>query len=597
MKVPRFVAALGERPLFWFFGLLLPLLVQQFHYRGLPLSQFIPFDTRFTYLPLARRFLEDASGLFADPTHLVVAPGSFIYLALLGADSGLAVQANLALGGLLLLLTFDALRRIAGFAAAAAVAWLIALSPLLPEVLIMPLSEPPQLLCLGVWLWSCALICEAPQRRWPVVLGGVALLLSILTRATYLYWLLAAAGACILLIWRGAPQLRSIARRLLVMHLIAAAGTAAYIGYNKVVFDFPMVATGSGAALYFGVNPAIAGYEPPYYGLVYDHFQVMKGIEATEGIERHLSIEGDRRLNQLAKAALRDMPTTALAGMLVQKAGATLFFSQAELDRKVLNPRAWHVLLIVLAAFGLWRYRRQPYLWMLGCIAAYQVAIMTLVMHSTRYAIGAVELPLTLLAAFGVAAVWQARSRTRTVAAFTVILLLGVTIGYLHQRYSRPLMPDLAHVPYRTLATAESGHLKWQGLDGNPFSAEGALSREKETHVVWENLRFSKPTGIPIVRFHAQDFDSACKEVRFDYFRPDGQHRSTRLRLNRMRPPQTISIGTLRLDMLEPLGGTLRITMRCPPGTRLQFENLEIDSIDRGPHYLRQIEQAARSGD
>ncbi len=99
------------------------------------------------------------------------------------------------------------------------------------------------------------------------------------------------------------------------------------------------------------------------------------------------------------------------------------------------------------------------------------------------------------------------------------------------------------------------------------------------------------------MRFHAQDFDSACKEVRLDYFRPDGQHRSTHLRLNRMRPPQTISIGTLRLDMLEPLGGTLRITMRCPPGTRLQFENLEIDSIDRGPHYLRQIEQAARSGD
>jgi hypothetical protein len=591
MNAPRFLAALGKRPFSWLFGLFLPLLVQQLHYRGSPFSQILPFDTQLTYLPLARRFLEDASGLFSDPAHLVVAPGSFIYLALFGADSEIAVQANLVFGGLLLLLAFDALRRLAGFAAAAAVAWLIALSPLLPEVMILPLSEPPQLLCLGVWLWSCALICEAPQRRWPVVLGGVALLLSILTRATYVYWIVAAAGACALLIWRGGPQLRSIASRLLMLHLIAGAGTAAYIGYNKATFDFPMVATGSGAALYFGVNPATAGYEPPYYGLLHDHFQVMGGIES------HLSLEGDRRLSQLAKAALLDMPVTALADMLVQKAGATLFFSQADLDRKVFNARAWHVLLIVLAVFGLWRYRRQPYLWMLGCIVAYQVAIMTLAMHGTRYAIGAVELPLTLLAAFGVAAIWQARSRTRAVAAFAVILLLGVTIGYLHQRYSRPLMPDLTHVPYRTLATAEPDRLKWQGLDGDPFSAQGALSTEKDTYIVWENLSLSQPTGIPIVRFQAQDFDKACKEVRLDYFRPDGQLRSTRLFLNRMRPPQTISIGTLPLDALEPLGGTLRIAMRCPLGTRLQFENLEIDSIDRGSHYLQQIEQAARNGD
>lgn len=591
MNASRFVAALKERPFSWFFGLFLPLLVQQLHYRESPLTHIIRFDTQATYLPLARRFLEDAAGLFADPAHLIVAPGSFIYLAMFGAENDLAVQANLALSGLILLLSFDALRRIAGFVAATAVAWLIALSPLMPEVLISALSEPPHLLFLSLWLWCCALICESPQRRWPVALGGIALLMSIMCRATYIYWILAAIGACALLLWRGTPRLRSIATPLLILHLIAGSGTASYIAYNKIVFDLPMVATGSGAALYFGLNPAVAGYEPPYFGLGHDHFQVLAGMGD------HLSIEGDKRLSQLAKAELVDMPMPVLAKLLMQKAGATLFFSQGDLSRKVFNARAWHVLLIVLTAFGLWRYRREPYHWMLCCIAAYQVAIMSLVMHSTRYAIGAIELPLTMLAAFGVATIWQASARRRALAACIAITMLGVATGYLHQRYTRPLMPDLAHVPHRTIAVAEPALLKWQGLDGNPFSPAGARSTEKDAYIIWEQLTYLQPVGIPIVQFHALNFDKDCDEVWLDYLPPGGPFRSTHVPLNHMKPPQTISIGMLALNSLTPMGGTLRIRMSCPVGTRLALEDLKIHTITRGPHYLQQIQQAAQNKD
>lgn len=579
----RFLATLRSRPVALLLGLWLPLLVQQLHYRLSSFAHLLAFDTQITYLPLARRVLEDASGLFADPAHLAVAPGSYLYLALFGADNALAVQGNLVLSGLLLLLAFDTLRRVAGFAAGAAVAWLLALGPLLPEVLVPALSEPLQLFCIGVWLWCSALLFERPRRRWPVLLGGLALLLSILTRATYVYWIVAALGACLLLAWRGTPPLRQVATRWLVLHLIAGTGTLAYIGYNKVTFDLPMVATGSGAALYFGSNPAVAGYEPPYYNLLHDHFLILDKTY-------HLSLEGDRRLNRAAKAALADLPAPVLADLLLQKAGATLFFSQATLSRKPFNARTWHVLLLTLAAVGLWRYRREPVLWLLGCVAAYQLAIMSLVMHSARYAVGALELPLTLLAGFGIAGLWQVRRQWRVPAGVAGVLLLGAVAGALHQRYSRPLMPDLSHVPHQRVAVANPGQLRLEGLDGNPFLGDGARTLAQDASIRWNTLDFPLLGGLPVVRVEAKDFDPDCDYIQFDYLRPDGQVRGSRLRLNHMAPPQLISTGTLQLDALIPQGGDLRLRFRCPVGTRLKLDNLEIHYITRSQRYRQQID-------
>lgn len=80
-------------------GLLLPLVLQQWLYRTSPFAGQIPFDTENTYLPFARRFLEDFPQLFADPQHLIVGPGSFIYMALFGAVNENVVQGNLLFAG------------------------------------------------------------------------------------------------------------------------------------------------------------------------------------------------------------------------------------------------------------------------------------------------------------------------------------------------------------------------------------------------------------------------------------------------------------------------------------------------------------------
>lgn len=594
MSALRPIGGVKDRFFWVFFGLLLPLLIQQWLYRHSPFAQQTFYDTENTYLPLARRFLDATSQLFADPMHLIVGPGSFIYMAMFGADNTLVVEGNLLFSGVVLLLAFDALRRVSGLIAAGAVSWLIALSPLLPEVMILALSEPPQLLCLGVWLWCCALICESPLRRWPVLLGGIALLLSILTRATYLYWVLAAVGACLLMVWKCRSPLRRVASQLLIVHLIAGVGSFAYITYNNVVFDLPMVATGSGAALYFGINPAVNGYEPPYYGLLHDHFHALAGIGD------HLSIVGDRRLSQMAKAELMEMRPGVLVVMLFQKVGATLFFSQADLNsykseslrfNQVRDARAWRVLLIILSVAALWPYRGVPYCWIVGGALAYQIAIMSLVMYNKRYAVGAVELPLTLLAAMGVQAIWDARSRLLAATVCGAVVLLGVVIGHLHQYYSRPLMPDLSHVQNRIIASAQPGDLQWIGMDGNPFAAKGARTTAQDAAVVWAGITFPKLGGIPVVQFRAQEYPSGCEKVSLDYTRPDGLIRSTSMDLNHMQSPQTISIGSLALDGLEPDGGTLRISMNCPIGSRLELSDLTVHVINRGLHYRNLIEQ------
>ena len=95
-------------------GLVLPLLV--YAVRALPvlLDPYLPFDTEYTYLPLARRLLENPWLLWKSPDVLQTAPGVFVYMAFAGADLVTLKCWNLALALTTLILLFDAGRRIAG---------------------------------------------------------------------------------------------------------------------------------------------------------------------------------------------------------------------------------------------------------------------------------------------------------------------------------------------------------------------------------------------------------------------------------------------------------------------------------------------------
>lgn len=560
-------------------GIVIPLYLQHTLYGGWLTGGLVMHDTVATYIPLAQRFLQEGLALFASPDHLVVAPGSFLYMAALGADIDRVTLANQVLAALLLLLAFDTARRVAGPVAACAAAWLVACSPLLPDVLLPALSEPLHLLLIMLWLWTTSLIWTG-RRHWGLVaLGALALFLATLTRATYLYWIPAAAGASCLLLFVRSADLRQSAQRMLVMHVLALLLTVGWCAQNYYKFGVPVIANGSGAALYFGSNPAFNGYEPPYYGMLHDHWLITQG-------HPHLSIEGDRRLKQAAVSILREIPLDTFASMVIHKLGATLFFSQATLTEELFNQRTWRILMLVLAVAGLWGYRRSPFIWMLGCVLAYQLAIMTLVMHNARYSVGALEVPLSLASALGVAWLVASPFALVKVLVASIVAAVAVMIGDHHLRTAAPLMPMLEKGRFTTALAAQSQDLHIEGFAGDPLSAEGGVV-ESEPRINWRNLMFERIGGVPVVRFRAAAMDAGCSHLVLVYSAPGLAPLQRYMPLRGLQWPAQMSIGTLALNSLDPKhpDGTLSIVFGCPQGARLALEDLRIDYLTTGHHY------------
>jgi len=542
----------------------------------------IPFDSLHTYLPLARQLLEDAAELFGDPAMLKVAPGAVVYMALSGADPVAVKAANLAISLVALVLTFDAARKIGGRVASVAAAWLFVLPHMLVEAGAVLMGEAPFVFLVAVWIWATAYAADtAPGKsaaRWriaAVVLGGLALGAATLTRATYMYWLPFAVVAFFIASRRLQGAQRGAAVRIAAVHLIALALVGAYMARQNEEFGRPMIATGTGAALYFGSNPVLSGYEPPYFGLVHDEGTVTDG-------HGHLSIEGDRRLMAVAKTMLRETPFPVLAQMYVQKLGAVLFFSRAHLDRHVMNDRSWRVVLIILACLGVWGARRHLMGWMLAGAAAYQCAVHVPVLYNPRYSISALDILFVLLAAQGVALLWRQPRRGLAVAGALSTIVAGIAIGAYHLRTSAPVMPNLSLGHPLLIQTAEPGTVQTQGWDGDPFTGEAGIPSGKAL-VEWRAKSFTIDS-ISILRLPLKHFQGQCQRLWIGYTRPDGVARASLVRLDGLEPDQEITWGMMPLLLPGPPG---RVSMEfdCKPGTRMQFGELGLYEASEGRFY------------
>lgn len=543
----------------------------------------IPFDSVHTYLPLARQLLEDAAKLFSDPEILKVAPGAVVYMALSGADPISVKAANLAISLVALVLTFDAARKIGGRVAAAAAAWLFVLPHMLVEAGAVLMGEAPFVFLVAVWLWATAYAVDTTAgtraARWrigAVVLAGLALAAATLTRGTYMYWLPFAVVAFFVASRKlqGAP--RGAAMRIAAVHLIALGLVSAYMVRQNEEFGRPMIATGTGAALYFGSNPVLSGYEPPYFGLVHDESTVTGG-------QGHLSMEGDRRLLAVAKTMLRETPFPVLAQMYVQKLGAVLFFSRAHLDRHVMNDRSWRVVLVLLACLGVWGARRHLMGWMLAGAAAYQCAVHVPVLYNPRYSISALDILFVLLAAQGVAMLWRQPRRGVALGSALAAIAAGVALGAYHLRNSAPLMPNLSLGHPVLLQKAEPDTIRTHGWDGDPFASEAGMESGKAL-IEWRAKSF-RMDGISILRLPLDKLQGQCQRLWVGYTRPDGAARSSLVRLDGLKAGQDITWGTMPLLIAGPPG---RITMdfECKPGTRMQFGELGLYEASEGRFYL-----------
>lgn len=566
-------------------GLILPLIINAARATAVLIDPAIPFDTEHTYLPMARQLLEAPLSFWNDPKVLSAAPGASIYMALAGADIATIKSWNMVLALASITLLFDAARRIAGRIAAASAAWLYALSPTLITINVWPMVEPPFLFLVAFWFWACTLILEPNNLKKPahtsIFFAGMALALATLTRATYMYWIpaivLACGGAYALF-----PLQRVTWRRLIGVHLIALVFVGGYIIWNASKFHTPTIATGAGAALYFGSNPMLRGQEPPFFGLIHDNVTVTDELG-------HLSIAGDARLREATRIIYTTLPASTLATMYLYKATTLLFFSKSHLLGYI--DRLWRVTLLTMAMCGVWLGRRYPAIWVCAGAALYQWAVHIPALYNPRYSISALDTPLTILAAVGIALLWRARLHSQLVSAALVFSAAAAATGAWHQRYSTPSLPLLDLVPHQRLLQAEFSDLSVENMSGNPFEGAGASTPTGRFSLVWARS-FPDLDGTTLLELGIEKMSGTCKRVQLIGINQRGEERTAHIRLREWRGIPNFAWGLAYTASHGPLS-QLRLDFECTAGSSMSLSHMRLYEASLGRRTKNQAIQLA----
>lgn len=513
------------------------------------------FDAKHTYIPFAQKLLADPLAFLASEQSMWVGPFAYFYPALFGAEPMRIKVANVVLFVVLIFVVFRIGSLLHSRAAGIACALLLAASPALKIFFPTALTEPPFLFLTGIWIWA---LCEghrSGQGRW-WVLSGLALGLAILTRPTYLYFAPLAIAAGVFVWWRSRWTLpHRDARGIAVAHAVALAIVALVILRNALLFGYPSVATGAGAALFLGSNPMTDGYDAAYMGLLLDD-------GAVHGGKGHLTIEGDRLLRGVAATALADLPLADIASMYATKLGAFLFVTQAETLGVPEILRAWRIALLVLGIYGLFHIRVPALRLLLAGALAYQVAVHVPALYTYRYSVDALDVPLTIAAGVGIAhAIGEQRRR---LAALAAALVAAVALGWAAGHFMDPASPHIDRVPHARF---------WKGSYNPPLLARAGEPLDIEVKDApglhpWDNSVldvFAAPTG------------GACRSFAASY-RRRGEAQfvgSVVRRLDAGPQPRLYSIGS-RLPLELYAEGTLRITADCGAGGAMAIHGIRI---------------------
>jgi hypothetical protein len=514
------------------------------------------FDAKHTYLPFARKLLEDAGAFLASEQSLWVAPFSYGYPALFGADPMRIKVANIVLFVLLILIVFRIGVLLHSRRAGLAAAVLLAASPAIKIFIPTALTEPPFIFLTGVWIWA---LCEGHERRrmaWWIV-AGLALGLALLLRPTYLYFAPVVLAAGFVAWWSRRVPEPEAARGIAIAHALALFIAFLVIARNAILFGFPSISTGVGAGLFLGSNPMTDGYDAGYLGLLLDD-------GAATGGKPHLSIESDRLLRGIATLALADMPFADLAGMYFRKLCAFLFVTQAETQGWPEVLRAWRIALLVLAAYGWWHIRIPAMRWLLGAAFAYQVLVHVPALYTFRYSVSAIELLLTIMAAVGVA---HALPRFGRLAALGLVGAAGIGVGVAFARYGEPPSPHVERAPYTQF---------WKAKLDPPLTA----TREQPAMIEVRDAPGLHPWDNSILDLLVSakgDGAARCRGFTARYKR-DGEadfKGAVYRRVDADGEAQRHSIGS-RLPLELYAVGTLRIEADCDPGAALRIHGARI---------------------
>ncbi len=549
-------------------------------------------DSLSTYLPYAQALISHKLAFFLDERSLRVVPMAYIYPALFGADPGAIKIGNAVLSCLLVLVLYRLGSTLHSRVAGIAAAFLYALSPVLAEYKPAVLTEPLFIFLSALWLMSVAEIMAG--RKSFIPLAGFACGLMILTRGSYIYFLYAVLLATLAMCCK--KEWREIGQKLFAAHLLAVFFPLLVVVKNWLVFNFPGLATGVGSALYFGSHPLTEGYEAPYFALGYDIGAVTRELD-------HLSIAGDQLLKSVALFMLKQQSWPAILDVYVQKAFAFVFVSKAILPDTVWNLRSLRIVEVILGAVGLFALRPILMRWFIGAALAYQLIVHVPMLYTHRYSVGALEVPLIVLAAVGVAHVlrgqhpWQ--HTLRRLGAVCAALFIAVMAGEWHRTHSQALMPDILSVPHDELHVWDKQSLAAAATNGAVLDEKGAY---RVTGTQWT-------IDIPIPRLSLMGRDEfyvfsigmkvspqrlthGCGAAAI-YFRTadepgftEGKSRYFRLRSDGVLHFYHVS-ATYGLSPLYPdQAGFLRIAGNCPQNSTIELDKIVL-SLSRVAQIYR----------
>ena len=517
-------------------------------------AQPLPFDAVHMYLPMAKHVLDEGWSYLRNPESLAYAPFAFLYPALLGAHESWIRWMNLALYCATVAMAGFAVRDAHSRAAGVVAAMLVASSPLMHPWVMNVFTEPPFIFLTALWLLAAV-------RGWWIA-GAIAFTLAVMTRPAAMYF------APVMLVVFALRR----DKRQAGLYGIATVLIAAWVVRNAITFGFPAIAAGAGNALFHGINPLVDGFDPPYYGLTFDDGAV------TGGATLPLSIAGDRLLSGVAVAELRDTPFVDLARIALHKAFAFFFVTGAdEYNGPVAWLRFWRVLLVVPAAAALWMRWRTPLVALLGALIAYMVAVHLPLLYTHRYSVGAIDLPLSMLAAIGIADLATQPARAAAAIATTTLI---AALGLLQLSHSY-LGPHIDRVPYQLVWTKTDAG----GFELGPNAALDIPVRDAPLFHPWDMVALSIDYALAphergakcdamTVRYAKVGEDAAKAPWRRVPILADGQWR-------------TIVIGGVPLALNHE--GTLRIEFDCAAPAALELGRLTIAAPRRATHYREQF--------
>ena len=507
------------------------------------------------------------------PESVRVPPLSYIWPALFAADPDTIKHANIIASALIPLLLFDAGRKSFSCSAGGFAAWLYATSPLISPWIPQVLSEPPFFVFTAVWIWALAYVCDGNKGFVPV--AALACGFSLLTRPIWFYPVLLS----IPLLWLWLKWRREPAGALVGSQLLGLALPAAILAKNLWLFGLPMIAVGAGAALYYGNHPMTGGIEPPLLLLDYDH----AGGD-------HLSFQGDHNLRAIGLDMIASRGIAENIAFFWRKLEYYLLFTPFDLSQHWWNDRAYRIAELVFAGAGFWTLRGRIFGTLLGIGVVLQLMQHLPLLYNQRYSVGALELPLILLAGTGLAVILVSIFRGGSIPwaegmarndrlpsraiAFLLIAMAAVAVVAGNRLRQGPVpQPLLLGFPSEVL-------LDWSAAPA-PADAPADGHREGRLDAGHPGLEIPIP-ALPQTREHNQAWEleisvssgpgGSCREVALAYLRATGRSETPesgiRLKVLDDGKRHRYAVGATRsfspVFPAEP--GILRARLDCPQG-------------------------------